>query len=99
MSTRLNEEMLAGMGDDALAEIAEGMLEEARTLQHNAGLARFELARRLKDKGATHMESEHWSGRMVPGGFVHVVDDPEALGTALIKAGIVGERLEAAVYP
>jgi len=100
MSTRLNEEMLSGMGDDALAEIAEGMLEEARTLQHNAGLSRFELARRLKDREGTHMETEHWTGRLVPSGFAHTVPDPEALRSALAAAGVTGEWLDEAVgYP
>src|SRR3990172_7522349 len=100
MSTRLNEEMLAGMGDDALAEIAEGMLEEARTLQHNAGIARFELARRLKERGATHVETEHWAGRLVPGGFAHTVADTEALDEALIAAGLsIGATREAIYYP
>src|SRR3990172_2388892 len=100
MSTRLNEEMLAGMGDDALAEIAEGMLEQARTLHHNAGVARFELARRLKERGATHVDTEHWLGRLVPGGFAHTVADPEALYEALIAAGLsIGAMREAIYYP
>jgi hypothetical protein len=98
VSTRLNEEQLTAFTDDALAEIAEGMLAEARTLQHNAGVARFELARRLKERGATHVETEHWSGRLVPGGFVHTVADPEALCEALREAGVVGRDVIGAVY-
>src|SRR3990167_117934 len=100
MTNRLNEEALVAFSDDALAEIAEGMLEEANTLRHNAGVARYELARRLKDREGTHLETEHWTGRLVPSGFAHTVTDPEALREALAAAGVTGEWLDEAVgYP
>lgn len=98
MTTKLNEELLAGMGDDALAEIAEGMLEEAKVLRHNADLARFELSRRLRERDATHVETEHWQGRLVPGGYVHEVEDAAGLRDALIAAGTPSLRVDEAVY-
>lgn len=66
MSKRLNEEQLVDFGDDALAEISETMRAEANVLQHNAGVARFELTRRLMERDATHVETENWTGKLVP---------------------------------
>ena len=100
VTTKLNEELLADIADDALAEIAEGMLVESNTLRHNAGLARYELARRLRERDATHVDTEHWLGRLVPSGFIHIVADPQALRDGLAAAGVSDERLGDAIgYP
>ena len=98
VTTKLNEELLADIADDALAEIAEGMLAEANTLRHNAGLARYELARRLRERDATHVDTEHWLGRLVPSPFVHTVKDPLALRDALEAVGLDPVRVRDAVY-
>lgn len=97
MTTKLNEELLAGYGDDALAEIAEAMLAESKILRHNADSARFELRRRLIDRGATHVDTDNWQGRLVPGSFDHRVEDPEELLLALQAAGVAVERIREAV--
>ena len=73
------EDMIADMGDDALAEIAIGWKEEARRLSRGAGLALHALTKRMRENRAKVLDTKHWSGKMKPGPIQHTVDDPSLL--------------------
>ena len=74
-----------GYTDDALAEIAESMKAEGRRLLQMADGARFELEQRLIDRGATVLESEHWTGKLASVGYEHTIDDPAGLRENLLR--------------
>ena len=76
--------------DDALAEIAESMRAEGRRLTQMADGARFELERRLIDRGATIMETDHWHGKLASSGYEHTIEDPVRLREELLRAPGVG---------
>ena len=65
--------------DDSLAEIAEAVKAEGRRLTQMADGARFELERRLIERGATVLDTEHWAGKLASSGYEHIVDDPVQL--------------------
>lgn len=57
------------MDDDALAEIADSMQREARRLTEMSGKARWMLEQRLRDRGATVLDTEHWAGKLTAGAW------------------------------
>jgi len=71
--------------DDALAEIAESMRAEGRRLTQMADGARFELERRLLDRSATLLETDHWHGKLASVGYEHTVEDPARLREELLR--------------
>ena len=77
--------MLNEYSDDSLAEIAESMKAEGRRLMGMADGARFELERRLIDRAATILETEHWLGKLASVGYEHTVDDPDGLRENLLR--------------
>ena len=76
--------------DDALAEIAESMRAEGRRLTQMADGARFELERRLIERGATLLETEHWHGKLASVGYEHTIEDPARLRKELLRTAGVG---------
>jgi len=76
--------------DDSLAEIAEDMKAESRRLAQMADGARFELERRLIDRGATVLETDHWHGKLASSGYDHIIEDPVRLREELLRAPGVG---------
>lgn len=70
---------LAEYGEDALAEIAEDMEAEGHKMIAMAFTARQELLRRLTERKATVLNTEHWAGQLRPGTLSHTVDDPQRL--------------------
>lgn len=69
------EDVIKDMGDDALAETAKQMRAEGKRLLDMAGLADFTLVERMQARGATKLDTEHWTGALTPGGWEHVIDD------------------------
>ena len=82
---RMPTDSCDGYTDDALAEIAESMKAEGRRLLQMADGARFELEQRLIDRGATVLESEHWTGKLASVGYEHTIDDPAGLRENLLR--------------
>jgi len=71
--------------DDSLAEIAETMRNEGRRLTQMADGARFELERRLIDRAATLLETDHWTGKLASVGDEHTIDDADGLRENLLR--------------
>ena len=69
------EDVIKDMGDDALAETAKEMRAEGKRLLDMAGLAEFSLVNRMKARGATKLDTEHWTGALTPGLPTHTIDD------------------------
>ena len=90
------EPALDEYSDDALAEIAESMKAEGRRLTQMADGAKFELERRLIERGATVLETEHWHGKLASSGYEHTIDDPAQLREDLLVAGVAYEEGERA---
>jgi len=83
--------------DDALAEIAESMRAEGRRLTQMADGARFELERRLLDRSATLLETDHWHGKLASVGYEHTVEDPARLREELLRTpGVAFEEVDRA---
>ena len=83
--------------DDALAEIAESMRAEGRRLTQMADGARFELERRLIERGATVLETEHWRGKLASVGYEHTIEDPARLREELLRTpGVAFEEVDRA---
>jgi hypothetical protein len=76
MTTRpAAEDVIADMNDDALAETAEDMAVEGRRLLRMAGMAEHELVKRMKERGATVLDTDHWGGKLTPGTPSHSYGD------------------------
>lgn len=75
-------DFLRDLNDDALAEMVEVWDQESKDLRKGSQLARDELTERMKERNATHIDTEHWAGKVRPGPFEHVVDD-EAMDRTL----------------
>ncbi len=71
------EDVIKDMGDDALAETAKEMRAEGKRLLDMAGLADFTLVERMQARGATKLDTEHWTGALTPGLPVHTIKDEE----------------------
>ncbi len=69
------EDVIKDMGDDALAETAKEMRAEGKRLLDMAGLADFTLVERMQARGATKLDTEHWTGALTPGLPVHIIND------------------------
>lgn len=82
-------DFLRDLNDDALAELVEVWDQESKNLRKGSQLARDELTERMKERNATHIDTEHWAGQVRPGPFDHVVDDEamEALAK-LVPPGV-----------
>ncbi len=74
------EDVIKDMGDDALAETAMDMLAEGKRLLDMAYHAEFTLVSRMKARGATKLDTEHWKGALTPGGWSHIIDDGKMMG-------------------
>ncbi len=96
---KLTQEALDGMGDDALATIAVEWKTEAKHFNEAAGMALFELERRLEESGATKLDTEHWEGTLASKGYTHTIEDGTALYEALREAGVDSEKMDAEVWP
>ena len=68
------EDVIKDMGDDALAETAKDMRVEGKRLLDMAGLADFTLVERMQARGATKLDTEHWTGVLTPGLPTHTID-------------------------
>lgn len=79
-------------GDDALAAIAEEMAAEGQHLLRMAGMARQELIHRLQERGATHLETDNWSGVLVPTGYNHEINTGALLPLEALVPPEVWER-------
>lgn len=96
----IGEAAIADMSDDTLADMWDAWNEEAEKLQRLARGAFQELETRMKDRGATHLETENWRGRMKPGAKNHTIDDPVHLRTQLIASGLTyDETCSAFIIP
>ena len=93
------EDTVAGMSDDALAEMWHDLSEEAERLGRLAWGAHHELYRRLVDRGATALETDHWSGKVKPGAISHTIDDPQRLRRRLGKVLLEDEIRQIFVQP
>ena len=69
------EDVIADMNDDALAETAQDIREEGKRLLRMAGMAEHELTRRMVERGATVLDTDHWGGKLTPGPQSHEYDD------------------------
>ena len=65
----------ADYNDDALAEMAVGLAEQAAGLFRKARAAKVALYGRLVDRKATVLDTPHWTGKMKPGPIHHAIDD------------------------
>jgi hypothetical protein len=74
----MNPELME-YSDDALAEMAVGMKAEGQKLLEMAGKAEWELVNRMEARGATHLDEEHWSGKLALGVMVHTIEDAHML--------------------
>ena len=92
------EPALDEYSDDALAEIAESMKAEVRRLTQMADGAKFELERRLIERGATVLETDHWHGKLASVGYEHTVEDPARLREELLRdSGVDFEEVDRAL--
>lgn len=73
LDTQPTEPSMEDFNDDALATIAEDMAIEGKRLLRMAGQARQELTQRMGQRGATHLETDNWSGVLAPTGWRHEV--------------------------
>ncbi len=71
------DDVIKDMGDDALAETAKEMRAEGKRLLDMAGLADFTLVERMQARGATKLDTEHWTGALTPGIPVNTIKDEE----------------------
>ncbi len=71
------QDVIADMNDDALAETAKEMRAEGKRLLDMAGLADFTLVERMQARGATKLDTEHWTGALTPSIPVHTIKDEE----------------------
>lgn len=69
------EDIIQDMGDDALAETAQDIRAEGQRLLRLAGMAEHELVRRMVDRSATVLDTDHWGGKLTPGPPRHDYDD------------------------
>ena len=89
-------DVLSEYTDDTLATMADDFAREAERLGRLAHGAHAELEQRMRDRGATHLETEHWSGVMKPGAINHTVDDLGRLRQRLLPF-ITSDELAAAI--
>lgn len=82
------EAAIAEMSDDTLADMWDEWSAQASRLQTLARGAFQELEGQMKDRGATHLDTENWSGRMKPGAKNHTIDDPQRLREELMGLGL-----------
>jgi len=78
------EDMLAEMSDDTLATMADEYAKEAERLGRFSRGAHAELQARMRERGATVLETEHWTGKMKPGAIRHTVDDTDRFRQRLV---------------
>ncbi len=71
------DDVIKDMGDDALAETAKDMRVEGKRLLDMAYHAEFTLVDRMKARGATKLDTEHWTGALTPGLPVHIIKDED----------------------
>ena len=95
---KLTQEDLDSMSDDVLATFAVEWKDEARRFNDGAGLAQFELERRMEENGATKLETESWTGVLASKGYTHTVEDDEAFWAALEAAGVDQRAIDDEVY-
>lgn len=65
--------------DDALAEMSEQLGQEGRRLQRLAAGALFELEKRMQERGAKKLATDHYTGVVRPGGISYRIDDLDRL--------------------
>ena len=83
------EDVIADMNDDALAETIVDISVEGKRLLRMADLAEHELIKRLVERGATVLDTDHWDGRLSPGLPNHDIDTDKLLALeALVSADI-----------
>ena len=97
-SPKLTTEALDELNDDALATIAVEWKAEAKRFNDGAGLALFELERRMEESGATQLDTESWMGKLESKGYTHAIEDDEAFRAALVAADVDEYRLNEEVY-
>lgn len=73
------EDVIADMNDDALAETSMGIREEGQRLLRMADLADFELVNRMENRGATKLDTEHWTGLLSAGRLSHQINDEKLM--------------------
>ena len=73
------EDVIKDMGDDALAETALEIRAEGKRLLDLADHAEFELVNRMKARGATKLDTEHWTGALTPGLPAYVLNDEKMM--------------------
>lgn len=93
---KLTTEDLDSMSDDALATIAVEWKGEGRAFLDGADLAQFELEKRMEQSGATQLDTASWTGKLLSGGYTHVVDDSNGLVIALRDADVDEEAIDVA---
>lgn len=81
------EDVIKDMGDDALAETAKEMRAEGKRLLDMADHAEFTLVNRMQARGATKLDTEHWTGALTPGLPVHTIDD-EKMGRLYVHVSV-----------
>ncbi len=76
-------DFIAELDDNAVATIIDTWKKEGRRLTRAAGEAEFLLEKRMRDRGATVLDTEDWDGKLESKGFDYTVDDPGLLRTQL----------------
>ena len=93
------EETLAEISDDALAEIVHEYAEQAKRLSRLAHGAHAELQARMRERGGTVLETEHWSGKMKPGRIEHHVYNTDRFRQRLVPHVGTKDILAAFIEP
>jgi hypothetical protein len=71
----MDERFYEDFDDDALAELADSLKTEGRRMLDSAGMAEFVLLKRLQERGASVLDTEHWAGKVEPGTWVIIDED------------------------
>ncbi len=91
------QDVIDDMNDDALAETAKEMRAEGKRLLDMAGLADFTLVERMQARGATKLDTEHWTGALTPGLPTHAINDGKMSMLAALVSAQDWERVR--VFP
>lgn len=91
------EMMLSEMSDDTLATLSDEYAREAERLGRLARGAHAELQQRMRDRGATVLDTPNWAGKMTPGPIMHSIVNDDVLGFRKRLATLLSvEQIEAA---
>jgi hypothetical protein len=89
---KLTTEALDELSDDALALIAVEWADEGARFLHGATLAKFELEKRMEQRGATRLNTENWTGVLKSAGYTHTIEHDAEMAMAL--RDVIGDSVD-----